>query len=203
MNARTYRAEIMKTAGQGRCYSSKRRKCKLLLAVTASTFLLLLNSFWNIAVDRPLNSFKVEVNLAELLMESASDVPKTRWKVGCDDCEFLAASHPTVYARTGLSCRSMFESDNAEIQRAKDYIKDHPRTRLDDEQLVELTRDCSTFRRSRGYFEEPLSDEEADFPIAFSILAFKDVDLVERLLRAIYIPEVRYFRGSGPSTCLR
>ncbi|KAJ8318659.1 hypothetical protein KUTeg_003750 [Tegillarca granosa] len=38
----------------------------------------------------------------------------------------------------------------------------------------------------------PVSTEEKDFPIAFSILLYKDVDQAERLLRAIYRPSNIY-----------
>ena len=39
---------------------------------------------------------------------------------------------------------------------------------------------------------EPLSQEAANFPLAFSILMYKDVFQVERLLRAIYMPQNYY-----------
>lgn len=54
------------------------------------------------------------------------------------------------------------------------------------------TRNCESFKRSRGYIVSPLTLEEENFPIAFSILAYKDVEMVERLLRMIYRPQNSY-----------
>ena len=38
----------------------------------------------------------------------------------------------------------------------------------------------------------PLSEEEERFPLAFSISMYRDVELAERLLRAIYQPQNIY-----------
>ena len=37
-----------------------------------------------------------------------------------------------------------------------------------------------------------INEEEQDFPIAFSIMMYKDLELAERLLRAIYQPQNYY-----------
>ncbi|ESO83625.1 hypothetical protein LOTGIDRAFT_73453, partial [Lottia gigantea] len=50
------------------------------------------------------------------------------------------------------------------------------------------TKDCDKFTSQMGYITDSSSQEEKDFPIAFGILVFKDLDQVERLLRAIYRP---------------
>ena len=60
------------------------------------------------------------------------------------------------------------------------------------EQFVEKTRDCSTFKQQHGYHLKSVSQEEAEFPIAFNILMHKDLTQVERLLRAIYRPQNIY-----------
>ncbi|ESO95950.1 hypothetical protein LOTGIDRAFT_64655, partial [Lottia gigantea] len=54
------------------------------------------------------------------------------------------------------------------------------------------SKDCDTFISSMGYIMESSTQEEQDFPIAFGILVYKDVDQVERLLRAIYRPHNVY-----------
>ena len=61
---------------------------------------------------------------------------------------------------------------------------------------------CETLLASRQYPCQAPSEEEAAFPIAFSILLYKDVDRVERLLRAIYRPHNVYclhVDGKAPS----
>ncbi|XP_060607647.1 beta-1,3-galactosyl-O-glycosyl-glycoprotein beta-1,6-N-acetylglucosaminyltransferase-like [Ruditapes philippinarum] len=57
---------------------------------------------------------------------------------------------------------------------------------------MESTRNCSSFITDRGYITHHLTAEERNFPIAFSILMYKDVDQVERLLRTIYRPQNIY-----------
>ena len=54
------------------------------------------------------------------------------------------------------------------------------------------SNNCNAFRTNRGYITQPLTQEEAEFPIAFSILMYKDVPQVERLLRAVYMPQNFY-----------
>ncbi len=53
------------------------------------------------------------------------------------------------------------------IIRKKQVVKDM------DESLVELTSNCSLFIESRGYDDVCLSEEERDFPIAYSLVVHK------------------------------
>jgi len=55
-----------------------------------------------------------------------------------------------------------------------------------------MTQNCPHFVLERGYITDYLTDLERDFPIAFSLLMFKDVEQAERLLRAIYRPQNFY-----------
>ena len=48
------------------------------------------------------------------------------------------------------------------------------------------------YKARRGYILESLSQEESNFPIAFSILFYKDLEQVELLLRNIYRPSNYY-----------
>ncbi|GFR85004.1 beta-1,3-galactosyl-O-glycosyl-glycoprotein beta-1,6-N-acetylglucosaminyltransferase [Elysia marginata] len=64
--------------------------------------------------------------------------------------------------------------------------------RLTNQWYINATKDCQAFKRTRGYIMSPLTREEGEFPIAFSIVAFKDVEMVERLLRILYRPQNRY-----------
>ena len=53
---------------------------------------------------------------------------------------------------------------------------------------------CSCFRSDLGYFVSPedTTDEERQFPIAFSLLTYENLDQTERLLRLIYRPQNIY-----------
>lgn len=61
-----------------------------------------------------------------------------------------------------------------------------------DHHIIQMASNCSDFIRSRGYVMQPMSDEEAEFPIAYNILMHRTVTQVERLLRAIYAPQNIY-----------
>ncbi|XP_059145298.1 beta-1,3-galactosyl-O-glycosyl-glycoprotein beta-1,6-N-acetylglucosaminyltransferase-like [Physella acuta] len=56
----------------------------------------------------------------------------------------------------------------------------------------QATKNCSYFIQSRGYITHHLSEDERNFPIAYSILVFKNAEMAERLLRAIYRPQNYY-----------
>lgn len=51
---------------------------------------------------------------------------------------------------------------------------------------------CNEFIKKRNYIMSSLTVEEELFPIAYSLLVFKDFEQVERLLRAVYRPQNYY-----------
>ncbi|KAH9492361.1 N-acetyllactosaminide beta-1,6-N-acetylglucosaminyl-transferase [Bulinus truncatus] len=60
-------------------------------------------------------------------------------------------------------------------------------------QLTSLTSDCWSFIARSGFLRYPtVSEEEKDFPLAFTILFYKDIDQIVFLLRAIYRPHNVY-----------
>lgn len=65
-------------------------------------------------------------------------------------------------------------------------------TPLCDQVYMDLTSDCTAFHKHRGYTMFPLTSEEEEFPVAFSLLVYKDAEMVERLLRAVYRPQNYY-----------
>ncbi|XP_073322849.1 beta-1,3-galactosyl-O-glycosyl-glycoprotein beta-1,6-N-acetylglucosaminyltransferase-like [Pagrus major] len=65
-------------------------------------------------------------------------------------------------------------------------------TRIPDEYYINATKDCRKFQLSRKYLTFPLSQEEEDFPLAYSIVVHHKVQNFERLLRAIYAPQNIY-----------
>ncbi|XP_034031510.1 beta-1,3-galactosyl-O-glycosyl-glycoprotein beta-1,6-N-acetylglucosaminyltransferase 3-like [Thalassophryne amazonica] len=57
---------------------------------------------------------------------------------------------------------------------------------------LNITRDCQNYIENRGFITEPLSKEEKDFPIAYSMVIHEQIEMFERLLRAIYTPQNIY-----------
>ncbi|XP_070557239.1 beta-1,3-galactosyl-O-glycosyl-glycoprotein beta-1,6-N-acetylglucosaminyltransferase-like [Ptychodera flava] len=63
---------------------------------------------------------------------------------------------------------------------------------LSDQAMSEMAAGCDKFVRTSEYLGRPVTDEEKDFPLAFSIMVHTSAYQVELLLRAIYRPHNVY-----------
>lgn len=99
---------------------------------------------------------------------------------------------PKVEFTDLVNCASLLQGDARELDRAEDAMKVRPKIPVDEDQYLDWTRDCERFKKIRGYVRVPLSEEEADYPLAFSLAVYRDVEQAERLLRAIYQPQNLY-----------
>ncbi|KAI7795942.1 hypothetical protein IRJ41_010410 [Triplophysa rosa] len=61
-----------------------------------------------------------------------------------------------------------------------------------DMNIANATSDCDRFVVSEGFDAIQGSEFEREFPLAYSLVVHKNADLVERLLRAIYMPHNVY-----------
>ncbi|KAL3886799.1 hypothetical protein ACJMK2_026770 [Sinanodonta woodiana] len=91
-----------------------------------------------------------------------------------------------------VSCRNIFDGNQTELKKAEDIAKTTQKSTLTESDYINMTKDCEKFRKERGYIMSPLTHMEENFPIAFSLLLFKDVGQAERLLRAVYRPQNLY-----------
>ena len=92
-----------------------------------------------------------------------------------------------------VNCRLIINGNETETRLASKNSKSQPRQNpLLPIHYINKTLDCKTFITERGYIMSSLTIIEAKFPIAFSILMYKDVEQAERLLRAIYRPQNIY-----------
>uniref|UniRef100_A0A146Q1A9 Beta-1,3-galactosyl-O-glycosyl-glycoprotein beta-1,6-N-acetylglucosaminyltransferase 3 n=1 Tax=Fundulus heteroclitus TaxID=8078 RepID=A0A146Q1A9_FUNHE len=66
------------------------------------------------------------------------------------------------------------------------------KTALTEEFYNNATADCAAYIENRGFITVPLSEEEANFPIAFSMVIHNKIEMFERLLRSIYAPQNVY-----------
>ncbi|XP_072260227.1 beta-1,3-galactosyl-O-glycosyl-glycoprotein beta-1,6-N-acetylglucosaminyltransferase [Pyxicephalus adspersus] len=95
-----------------------------------------------------------------------------------------------------VNCTKIIKGDIEEIENAKlkllevDYKKRH--SWLTEQDYINMTKDCYLFTRNRKYILNPLSREENEFPIAYSIVVHHKIDMLERLLRSIYAPQNHY-----------
>ena len=98
---------------------------------------------------------------------------------------------PDVLVRN-IDCSRLFAGDKEEMMKARIYQITRKPTPTPDAEFANVSLDCEAFKRNRGYINRPLSVEEEQFPLAYSIVMYKDVAMAERLLRAIYQPHNYY-----------
>ncbi|XP_044051470.1 beta-1,3-galactosyl-O-glycosyl-glycoprotein beta-1,6-N-acetylglucosaminyltransferase-like isoform X2 [Siniperca chuatsi] len=93
------------------------------------------------------------------------------------------------------NCSAILQGEREALEQAKllTITKDfHKNVQIPDEYYINATQDCRKFKLSRKYLTLPLSQEEEDFPLAYSIVVHHKVQNFERLLRAIYAPQNIY-----------
>ena len=90
------------------------------------------------------------------------------------------------------TCQQIIEGDQSVIGRAKEIMKRTKKFFISPQKYLNLTSNCKRFKDDRGYILKALSENEDQFPIAYSINIYKDIEQFERLLRAIYRPQNYY-----------
>ncbi|XP_068104697.1 beta-1,3-galactosyl-O-glycosyl-glycoprotein beta-1,6-N-acetylglucosaminyltransferase 4-like [Hyperolius riggenbachi] len=91
----------------------------------------------------------------------------------------------------GINCTAIFELEPTEIGKSLE-LRRRNIFDLDDVKVSAMTKDCESYKNLRHYHEKPISKEEMDFPIAYSLVVHKDAINIERLLRTIYSPSNVY-----------
>ncbi|XP_073727454.1 beta-1,3-galactosyl-O-glycosyl-glycoprotein beta-1,6-N-acetylglucosaminyltransferase 4-like [Misgurnus anguillicaudatus] len=115
-----------------------------------------------------------------------------------DDCcfdtigatETLDRQRLTV--KYGINCSAIYDSEPVEVAKSVFIRKNKSYVGPTDMNIVNATSDCDQFITSKGYGAVQSSESEREFPIAYSLVVHKDAGLVERLLRAIYMPHNVY-----------
>ncbi|KAG7223420.1 hypothetical protein INR49_015523 [Caranx melampygus] len=96
---------------------------------------------------------------------------------------------------TSYNCSAILQEDKKALEKAKLLTEDkrfRKTVQIPDENYMNATRDCGKFKLSRKYLTVSSSQEEEDFPLAYSIVVHHKVQNFERLLRAIYVPHNLY-----------
>ncbi|NXB11844.1 GCNT3 acetylglucosaminyltransferase, partial [Cnemophilus loriae] len=110
------------------------------------------------------------------------------------------ADHSRLYRALELSpslsinCSGVVRGDETAIQEAKlsnlEVAQRKPPPTPGE--YLNMTRNCRAFKETRRYIEFPLSQEEEEFPIAYSMVIHYKIDMFERLLRSVYAPQNVY-----------
>ncbi|KAH3827155.1 hypothetical protein DPMN_129084 [Dreissena polymorpha] len=91
-----------------------------------------------------------------------------------------------------INCsKIVIDGDLLELSKAQQTMKESARPALDVTFFKNISN-CGHFKKQRGYITHQLSEKESNFPIAFSLIVYKDIEQVERLLRAIFRPQNMY-----------
>ncbi|CAL1543477.1 unnamed protein product [Lymnaea stagnalis] len=178
---------------KSRCWHSLRGKLPYTIAVIV--FGLACNLLiHHIAVSRPhaeeiTGPFKVPSQTKHASMASTNKVPAS--------CTLDQGTVEQLIQRGQLfkvheaNCSKLFLGDKSSIEAAI-QIAQAPRTSLGSDFYLNITTNCDVFHKSRGYVMSSLTREEEEFPIAFSLVVYTDLEMAERLLRAIYRPHNFY-----------
>lgn len=101
---------------------------------------------------------------------------------------------PQQFSADLPGCLAIIEDDVTGRERDLEILLASKRRRnvLDESFYINATADCASYVGSRGFITEPLSEEERNFPIAYSMVIHDQIEMFERLLRAIYTPQNIY-----------
>ncbi|NWR31989.1 GCNT3 acetylglucosaminyltransferase, partial [Tachuris rubrigastra] len=123
------------------------------------------------------------------LREAAGPCPIARPR--CRQRLYRALELP---AGRGIDCSGVVRGDRRAIEEAqlRNLEVENRRAPLTPGHYLNMTRDCSVFKETRRFIEFPLSQEEAEFPIAYSMVIHNKIEMFERLLRSLYAPQNVY-----------
>ncbi|NWS34215.1 GCNT3 acetylglucosaminyltransferase, partial [Polioptila caerulea] len=93
-----------------------------------------------------------------------------------------------------ISCSGIIHGNRTAIQEAQlgNLEVANRKAAPTPDEYLNMTRDCKAFKETRRYIEFPLSQEEEEFPIAYSMVIHYKIDMFERLLRSVYAPQNVY-----------
>ncbi|XP_042560354.1 beta-1,3-galactosyl-O-glycosyl-glycoprotein beta-1,6-N-acetylglucosaminyltransferase 3-like [Clupea harengus] len=93
-----------------------------------------------------------------------------------------------------LTCSAIIRGDVEELNEEdlSRLLKKRKRKPLPESFYLNSTKDCSAYIRDRGFLIVAPSEEERDFPIAYSMVIHEKIEMFERLLRAVYTPQNVY-----------
>ncbi|KAA0719918.1 Beta-1,3-galactosyl-O-glycosyl-glycoprotein beta-1,6-N-acetylglucosaminyltransferase 4 [Triplophysa tibetana] len=92
----------------------------------------------------------------------------------------------------GINCSAVYDMEPLEVGKCLVVRRNKKYVEPPDKNIVNATSDCVRFLASQGFNELQGSEFEREFPLAYSLVVHKNADLVERLLRAIYMPHNVY-----------
>ncbi|KAJ3595956.1 hypothetical protein NHX12_002365 [Muraenolepis orangiensis] len=99
---------------------------------------------------------------------------------------------PPEYTEDLPGCLAIINGDLGNVKDKFEQLMRSGRRPLPRTLYPNGTEDCKAYVTRRGYITVPLSVEEQDFPIAYSMVIHEQLGMFERLLRTIYHPQNIY-----------
>lgn len=96
-----------------------------------------------------------------------------------------------AFHKYSIDCSAVYDMDPVEVGKSL-VIRQKKALEDEDGSLAVLLSNCQSFIRFRRYHNVCVTDEEADFPLAYSLVVHKSAWMVERVLRAVYSPNNIY-----------
>uniref|UniRef100_UPI00398EF881 beta-1,3-galactosyl-O-glycosyl-glycoprotein beta-1,6-N-acetylglucosaminyltransferase 4-like n=1 Tax=Pristiophorus japonicus TaxID=55135 RepID=UPI00398EF881 len=96
-----------------------------------------------------------------------------------------------VQLKLEINCSAIYDCSPVEVGKTLEIRKDNI-VDLEDEDVELMTSDCAHYVSQRGYQNNLVSEEEQEYPLAFSLVVHKDAIMVERILKMIYMPQNIY-----------
>lgn len=106
--------------------------------------------------------------------------------------KLAAATEIPSFKVSEINCASLFDGNKNEQKKADKYHKKYQYKRKKSTNFSKAASNCTHFQQKEHFIMKPVSEEESQFSIAFSIMMYKDADMAMRLLRAIYRPQNYY-----------
>ncbi|XP_037358492.1 beta-1,3-galactosyl-O-glycosyl-glycoprotein beta-1,6-N-acetylglucosaminyltransferase 3 [Talpa occidentalis] len=113
---------------------------------------------------------------------------------GSQHCRDILYKSLKLPAKRSINCSRIIQGDQEAVTEAQlDNLEvKKKRAPLTDAVYLNMTRDCEHFKAQRKFIQFPLSKDEFEFPIAYSMVVHEKIENFERLLRAVYAPQNIY-----------
>ncbi|KAM3609990.1 uncharacterized protein V6R79_023512 [Siganus canaliculatus] len=116
------------------------------------------------------------------------------WEVTARSRSRTAVRIPLQFSADLPGCSAIISGDVKDKKEEVEKLLASKKRRnvLSEDFYLNMTKDCDAYIKNRGFIMVPLSKEEKDFPIAYSMVIHEKIEMFERLLRAIYAPQNIY-----------
>ncbi|XP_073506910.1 beta-1,3-galactosyl-O-glycosyl-glycoprotein beta-1,6-N-acetylglucosaminyltransferase 3-like [Phyllobates terribilis] len=140
------------------------------------------------------SAFCITMMMIYYSLDCKLDFSKQNDDLRSEYCRYLYYQELKLPASGRKNCSKIISGDPDEVRKTliDNLIVANRRVLATETDYVEVTKDCTNFTKLKKYVMFTLSEEERDYPIAYSMVIHNDIEMFERLLRSIYMPQNVY-----------